>query len=126
MNTKSFMLQVVKVAALSAVAVLNAQSVDLVGRVPMDFKVGGKTAEAGSYRVIEQRPGVVVVKNDRGQNVANVLTPVQTKGNSANNKITFQRKNGGYEFSGYCVEGRGCWSTLGTPGSEKIEIALNR
>ncbi len=124
---KSFTLKVAALGITAATAFLNAQSHQLTGKVPMDFVVGGKSAPAGAYRVVEQRPGVVFVRTDEGKNIGIALMPVQTAYNATSSKLRFERSNGVVRFTGYCAEGRGCWSAAppAQASSEKIEIALS-
>ena len=110
MNVKSFTLNAAALS-LAAASFVNAQSLQLVGNVPVDFDANVKSAPAGSYRIVEQRAGLVTIKNVKGQHVAFVAAPVQTEAKSNRDTMTFELKNGAYRFAGYCAAEHGCWST---------------
>lgn len=91
----------------------------------MDFTVGGKNVAAGSYEIVEQRAGIVVVRNDRGEHLAIAMLPIKTAERTEKNSLIFKTTNGVYKLSSYCAAGRGCWSSRETPTVEaSIEVAL--
>lgn len=113
--------------AAAAASLVNAQALEMTGNVPVDFKVAGVAAPAGSYKLVEHRTGLVTVKNADGKNIALANLPVHSKPESSRSFMTFELKDGAYRFAGFCANGRGCWSTGTSPSkSQKIEIALNR
>lgn len=125
MNTKSFTMKAAALTFAAVSTVLNAQSAEMTGKVPVDFKASGVAAPAGQYRIAVQSPGIVFVKNDAGKVLAVAMLPAKTNNNPAENQLTLQRRGGAYHLSGYCVVGSGCWSSVQSVRSaEKLEIAL--
>ena len=118
-----------KIAALSltlAAASMHADSLDLTGKVPMDFKVGGQRIAAGSYRIAQQRPGVAAVRDERGHYLGFAVLPLHTSDRTDANTMTFVRRNGEFHLNSVCAVGSGCWSAIGSKASaETIQIAMN-
>ena len=122
---KTNTLTIAALAITVAAAFVNAQSLILGGaEVPVDFKIADKSAAAGTYQIVEHRPGLVTVRTN-GKNIAFANMSVWTTRDSTKNTLRFEQKNGVYHFAGYCVAGRGCFSNGSSSKPEaKVEVAL--
>ncbi len=124
---KTNTLTIAALAITVAAAFANAQSLIIGGaEVPVNFKIADKFAAAGTYQIVEHRPGLVTVRTN-GRNIALATMNVRTKQDSSKSTLRFEQKNGTYHFAGYCIVGRGCFSNGSSSKLDaKTEIALLR
>ena len=124
---KTNTLTIAALAITVATTFVNAQTLILGGaKVPVNFKIADKSATAGTYQLVEHRPGLVTIRTD-GKNIALATMSVQTTPDSTRNTLRLEQKNGTYHFAGYCIAGRGCFSNGSSNKPEaKMEVALSR
>jgi hypothetical protein len=121
-----------KSAALLAITLASAsmRAAEMVGNVPVDFRVGKATAPAGVYFIVPQRAGIVSVKTAEHKLLGFQMLGMQTADSNHNqgNGLRFQLdRDGHYQLTGYCLARQGCWERkMEAPArnAQPIEVAM--